>query len=145
MADFFINNWDKILLTIITGLIGFSTKKIYSEFNRYKKYMEKEEEQKIEYNIEEHLEPLQREFKKLSKKLEEHIEENKVTSNLLLNSYRFRLVQLCKIYLSQGYMTEEQYEQLSEFYKLYHSLGGNSQGTEYYEKTIKLPIKHEVE
>ena len=38
-------------------------------------------------------------------------------------------------------MTQEQYDQLSEFYKLYTALGGNGQAKEYYEKAIKLEIK----
>ena len=61
--------------------------------------------------------------------------------NLIIDSYKFRLVQLCKLYLKQGYMTQPQYDQLSEFFKLYSNLGGNGQAKEYYEKTMKLQIK----
>ena len=50
-------------------------------------------------------------------------------------------IQLCKLYLKQGYMTQPQYDQLSEFFKLYSNLGGNGQAKEYYEKTMKLQIK----
>ena len=38
-------------------------------------------------------------------------------------------------------MTEQQFEQLSEFYKLYTALGGNGQAQQYYEKTTALEIK----
>ena len=61
--------------------------------------------------------------------------------NLIVASYRFRLIQLCKIYLKQKYMTQDQYDQLTEFYKLYEGLGGNGQAKEYYEKTVKLEIR----
>jgi hypothetical protein len=37
-------------------------------------------------------------------------------------------------------MTYSQYEQLTEFYKLYVGLGGNGQAKEFYDKVIKLPI-----
>lgn len=61
--------------------------------------------------------------------------------DLIIASYRYRLVQLCKIYMRQGYMTQDQYDQLTEFYKLYTALGGNGQAQDYYEKTIKLEIR----
>jgi hypothetical protein len=38
-------------------------------------------------------------------------------------------------------MTQDQYDQLTEFYKLYEGLGGNGQAKEYYEKTVKLEIR----
>lgn len=62
---------------------------------------------------------------------------------LIISSYKFRLVQLCKAYIKQGYMTQEQYDQLSEFYRIYSELGGNGQAKEYYELALELPIKPE--
>jgi hypothetical protein len=41
-------------------------------------------------------------------------------------------------------MTQNQYDQLTEFYKLYTSLGGNGQAKEYYETTMKLPVHEET-
>jgi hypothetical protein len=61
--------------------------------------------------------------------------------NLIIASYRFRLVQLCKGFLAQGYITMEQRTQLDEFYKLYTGLGGNGQAKIYYEQCIQLPPK----
>ena len=40
-------------------------------------------------------------------------------------------------------MTQDEYDQLTEFFKLYSSLGGNGQAREYYEKTVKLEIRAE--
>ena len=54
--------------------------------------------------------------------------------DLIISSYRFRLVQLCREFIKQGYLTQSQYDQLVEFYKVYHGLGGNGQAQEYYEK-----------
>lgn len=59
--------------------------------------------------------------------------------NLIIASYRFRLVQLCKGYLAQGYITVNQMETLTEFYKLYTGLGGNGAAKVYYEKAMALP------
>jgi len=61
--------------------------------------------------------------------------------DLIVDSYKFRLTQMCRLYLKQGYMTQDQYDQLTEFYKLYEALGGNGQAKQYFEKTIALPIK----
>ena len=71
-------------------------------------------------------------------------EEKKVSERyieIILASYRFRLIQLCQSFLKQGYMTSGQYEQLVEFFKVYAGLGGNGQAKEYYERTLKLPLK----
>ena len=46
---------------------------------------------------------------------------------------------LCKQYIKQGYITPEQYDQLTEFYKIYHDLGGNGQAKEFYDKALSLP------
>ena len=51
---------------------------------------------------------------------------------------------LCKEFIKQGYLTPEQYDQLSEFYITYTGLGGNGQAQEYYEMAVKLHVR-EVE
>lgn len=60
---------------------------------------------------------------------------------LIVNSYKFRLIQLCKTHLKDGYITEDDFEQITEMYKLYHGLGGNGQAQEYYDKVLKLEIQ----
>lgn len=67
--------------------------------------------------------------------------ENEKNFNLIINSYKFRLIQLCKTHLRDGYITESDFEQITEMYKLYHGLGGNGQAQEYYDKVLELEIK----
>lgn len=67
--------------------------------------------------------------------------ENEKNFNLIINSYKFRLIQLCKTHLRDGYITEHDFEQITEMYKLYHGLGGNGQAQEYYDKVLELEIK----
>ena len=67
--------------------------------------------------------------------------ENQKNLDLIVNSYKFRLIQLCKTHLRDGYITEADFEQVSEMYKLYHGLGGNGQAQEYYDKVLELEIK----
>ena len=68
-------------------------------------------------------------------------EKNNHNFHLIINSYKFRLIQLCKTHLKDGYITQDDFEQLTEMYKLYHGLGGNGQAQEYYDKVIALEIK----
>ena len=61
--------------------------------------------------------------------------------NLIINSYKFRLIQLCKSHLRDGFITQADFDQITEMYKLYHGLGGNGQAQEYYDKVLELEIK----
>ena len=70
--------------------------------------------------------------------------ENEKNFKLIINSYKFRLIQLCKIHLRDGYITDADFEQISEMYKLYHGLGGNGQAQEYYEKVLELEIRRDI-
>lgn len=71
-------------------------------------------------------------------KVQEHNEEN---FKLIVNSYKFRLIQLCKTHLADNYITQSDFDQISEMYKVYHGLGGNGQAQEYYNKVLALDIK----
>lgn len=68
-------------------------------------------------------------------------EGNERNFTLILNSYKFRLIQLCKTHIRDGYISEHDFEQITEMYKLYTGLGGNGQAQEYYDKVIALEIK----
>lgn len=74
-----------------------------------------------------------------------HNYESQTNENfdLIINSYKFRLVQLCKSHLEDGYITMPDLEQLTEMYKLYSGLGGNGQAKIYFDKVKELEIKHE--
>ena len=60
---------------------------------------------------------------------------------LILNSYKFRLIQLCKTHIQDGYISNHDFEQITEMYKLYTGLGGNGQAQEYYDKVMMLEIR----
>ena len=81
------------------------------------------------------------EHKKMYEDLHKIQKENEKNFELIVNSYKFRLIQLCKTHLKDGYITEPDFEQITEMYRLYHGLGGNGQAQEYYEKVIKLEMR----
>ena len=130
-----------VLLAIMTGLMTY----FKSQAKQYKQLLSKQKEQNIRNTIQEELEPIIEEIHRLQERIEgcENLECNHV--NAIMGSYKFRLIYLCKAYIRQGHITPDQYEQLSEFYKVYHALGGNGQAEEYYHKTSNLPIKEEEE
>lgn len=78
---------------------------------------------------------------KMYKDLEKLQEENERRFALILNSYKFRLIQLCKTHIRDGYITQEDYDQVSEMHTLYKSLGGNGQAEEYFQRVQELDIE----
>jgi hypothetical protein len=102
---------------------------------------EQQLEKKIDSHIEVELEPIYQELEDLRKYCRENENLEKSHMALIVASYRFRLIQLCKGFLNQGFITTAQMEQLTEFYKLYTGLGGNGQAKVYYDKAMQLPLK----
>jgi len=118
--------------------------KIQAEENA-KIVAEQKLDEKIEGKIEIELEPILQELEDLRQYCRDNENLEKSHMNLIVASYRFRLIQLCKGFLRQEYITEAQMEQLMEFYKLYKGLGGNGQAETYYNKAIALPLKTDDE
>ena len=102
---------------------------------------EQQLDKKIDSHIEVELEPVYQELEDLRKYCRENENLEKSHMALIVASYRFRLIQLCKGFLNQGFITTAQMEQLAEFYKLYTGLGGNGQAKVYFDKAMQLPLK----
>ena len=141
MVEFLSKYGVELVMSLITaGALAFC-KYMHSQMKNYKKLLEEKDHDELNDEIDKKLEPIVQEIEELRKYIREvDVNENN-RINLIIASYRFRLVQLCQIYLRQGYMTSDQYEQLSEFFKVYSGLGGNGQAKAYYDKAIQLPIK----
>ena len=141
MSAFIAQHFIEIFFGLISaGLLAFC-KHIYSQMKIYQKLAEEKKDEELEELIEEHIAPIKEDLNNLRSFV---LEENKISERhieVILASYRFRLIQLCQSFLKQGYMTSGQYEQLVEFFKVYAGLGGNGQAKEYYERTLKLPLK----
>ena len=72
-------------------------------------------------------------------------EDFKVLKEQDIQFYKFQLINACKAYIAQGWMTQYQFDTLSDLHHIYNKLGGNAQGDSYYEKAIRLPIVKEDE
>ena len=144
----FLVEWGlEIVISVITALIlGYFTYQAAQYRQKKQQYQELVREQEIkkaEIIIDTKLEPIYQELEELRTYVRETQNIEKTHMALIVASYRFRLIQLCKQYIHQEYMTTAQYEQLTEFYKLYVGLGGNGQAQSYYERAIALPIHDE--
>ena len=128
-----------LISAIVLGYAKFKGDKLKKELDDAKKLTEEKKKQEMENSIENHLEPIYQELEDLRAYIRETKNIEKSHMTLIIASYRFRLVQLCKGFLNQGYMTMDQRTQLDEFYKLYTGLGGNGQAKIYYEQCINLP------
>lgn len=141
MSAFIAQHFIEIFFGLISaGLLAFC-RYIYTQMKMYQKLAEEKKDEKLEELIEEHIAPIKEDLNNLRSFV---LEEKKISERyieIILASYRFRLIQLCQSFLKQGYMTSGQYEQLVEFFKVYAGLGGNGQAKEYYERTLKLPLK----
>lgn len=143
MSTFIAEHLLEIIFGLISAVLVGYVKHLQTQKKQLATLLEQERLGQIEESIEAHIEPIKHEIEELRKYIRDNEKINESHLQLILASYRFRLVQLCRAYLKQGYMTQEQYDQLIEFFKVYHGLGGNGQAEEYYNKTMKLQIQQE--
>lgn len=142
MESFLGNHLVEILFGLIAaGALAFC-KYLHSQIKNYKKLLDEKKDERMETAIDERLEPIVAEIEELRKYIRDVGQVEKHHMDLIVSSYRFRLVQLCKEFIRQGYITQPQYDQLTEFFKLYEALGGNGQAKDYYDKAIMLDIKN---
>lgn len=127
---FIAEHWVSLIFGLIsTGAVAYC-RFFYKKIKEFERMEEEKNKEQIEAMIEERVQPLR----------EMHAEtmHNFIS---IRDSYKYRLIELCKIYLERGSITAKEYSQLSEMWKVYHELGGNSQAEDYYYKVEDLPVK----
>lgn len=160
MEAFLVEWGTEIILSLVIAMLTYYFKKDAKEKDaerqHYQQLLEEERNGKTEDMVDEKikiqlkpliddLEEIRRQVIKLTdhheddvKKINcDHVEDlKKINDNmaLIISSYRYRLVELCKGLMSQGFMYQYQYDHLNEFYHLYSKMGGNGQAKEYYDK-----------
>lgn len=128
-----------VIVSLLTACVVFFKK----QAKTYQGLLERERKDNLRNTVREELEPVIEEINRLQARVEKCEVKEQEDVKIILHSYKFRLIQLCQTYLRQQYLTQTQFDQLSEFYKVYHDLGGNGQAQEYYEKVMKLTIREE--
>lgn len=163
--EFLVEHFIEIIFGLISaGSLGFC-KYLTGQIKEYKRLLELRESENINKAIDLKIAPVKTELEKKIDLVLDKVEELKFSTEEMINAvemdlnraveeehfhneqliraWRFRIVQLCELYLEQGFMTKSQFTQLSEMYSIYHTLGGNGQVTDYYEKAKALKIVHE--
>ena len=143
MWAFIVEHLVEIVFALISaGALAFC-RYLYKQLKAYKQLLNDKKYEDLDDRIDEKLKPILEDIEEIRGYIRRTESKEKRDLDLIIASYRFRLVQLCKLYMKKGYMTQDEYDQLTEFFKLYSSLGGNGQAREYYEKTVKLEIRAE--
>lgn len=170
MALFIVEHFMEIIFGIISLVVVGYCKHLHSQNKELKKMQDEDKNRKHREMILDEIEPIINELGRLKKdmtdleiKINNKIAENHCEAEmthqsmyddlneiqaknirnfeLIINSYKYRLIQLCKSHLKDGFITEDEFEQISEMYKLYHGMGGNGQAQDYYEKVLQLEIR----
>ena len=140
METFFATYGTEVICALlVAGALGFC-RNIYKKMKNLKTIVEEKQKQGMEDFVEKRLEPIYEELEDLRKYVRETETKENANMAFIIASYRFRLIQLCKEHLKACTMTQTEYDQLTEFYKVYTALGGNGQAKEYYDRTVQLPI-----
>lgn len=143
MWAFIVEHLVEIVFALISaGALAFC-RYLYKQLKAYKQLLNDKKYEDLDDRIDEKLKPILDDIEEIRGYIRKAESKENRDLELIIASYRFRLVQLCKLYIKKGYMTQDEYDQLTEFFKLYSSLGGNGQAKEYYEKTVKLEIRAE--
>lgn len=139
--DFFVKYVLPIFLSVATAGAIALAKYFHSQIKNYKKMIEDKKDNQISEAVDAKLEPIWEELEELRTYVLNTELKEKKHIDVVVASWRFRLIQLSKEILKQGYITQKQYDQLTEFYKLYTELGGNGQAKAYYDKVMLLQIR----
>lgn len=146
-----------VLSLVIAILTYFLNKNIQSrekQERHYQELLQEKQDADVKKEIEVQLDPIYKDLEDIRKQIlslqdKENNDHNRSNENfqLILASYKYRLIQLCKELLNQGFIYQYQYDNLNEFYTLYHKLNENGQAQdgqaqEYYDKVCnELRIK----
>ena len=129
-TSFFVEHWVSLLFGLLSIAIVSYCRFLNKKFHKFIEFEERKREEEIQQMIATALCPIKEDLIKSAVKFES-----------IKQSYRYRLISLCEIYLDRGYLTPKEYSGLTEMWKVYHDLGGNSQAEDYYHKVEKLPVR----
>lgn len=117
--------------------------------------------QNSEINFSTRLKPMQDEIEHLKDDIQElltslerqglDLEDMKKSEELLAketrSAWRYRIRQLCHVYLERGCMAADEYDQLQKMFSIYEAIGGNGQTKDLYDrvKTLDIKPKEEIE
>ena len=84
-------------------------------------------------------------FEKQGLDLENMRQSEEILQKETRSAWRYRIRQLCHVYMERGCMTADEYDQLQKMFGIYEAIGGNGQTKDLYDRTKILPIKPKEE
>lgn len=132
MVELLTQHWISLVFGLISaGAIAYA--KYIS--NKFKHFKELESENKQD--------ELDDRMKKLMEPLQTKLEVDYQRFEAIKQYFRYIIIQDCERLLQKGFMTTDEYQKLSETFKAYHGIGGNSQAEEYYHKAMNLTVRQD--
>lgn len=146
-----------LIATAITIYFKKQINRLETELDKAKKFDEQQEEEVICQLIEKKISPLKAEHLQIDHNVEDRMKvlyeeleniraferKTRIDSDelkqVLLDSWKYRLQELCEVYLKRGSITVDEFRQIQEFYGCYTSLGGNGIIKILFDKIKDLP------
>lgn len=128
------------VVAVILFVVGAICKKTQKEFRDYKQITAEKSDAQLRVKIQDEIQPIMEGIQRLHKRIDAIEDKESDDIKIILESYKYRYVSLCKRFIEQGYLTPDQHEQILEMYRVYTSLGGNGQAAEYHARIVLLPI-----
>lgn len=141
MWKFIVTHWEALVMSLITAGALALCRYFWSRAKYYKTLADKQEEEQLDDYIDKKIVPLAELINNLQARVQQYQKEDEGKFQLIMMFYRYQIINLCNFYLSQGYITLTQYNELSEFFRIYTELGGNGQAHEKYNKVLELEIR----
>lgn len=113
--SFIAEHWISLIFGLIsTGAVAYC-RFFYKKFKQFEELEQEKNREEIEELINSKISPL------------ENAQSTSSQNFIIIRDfYKFHLIELCKFHLDKGFMSSEEYAKLSEMWKVYEGLGGNS-------------------
>ena len=137
MLEWITKYWLEFLFSGIIGFFAWVLKGFKEEMKHYQELLNNEQKEVYDQVIDRKLAPIDTRVRDVERNMD-----------YIIDSYRFRIITLCQLAIDKGYMSQTDFDQLTEMFKLYTSLQIKSNSSndysiaaEYFTKAKALPIK----
>lgn len=145
--------------SLIIGWFAYRNKKLKAQLDKGVLYDKEQEKQALTDMVDKRLEPLHQEHVQIEGSFDEKLQpiykelenlrayerltrvESDELRRVLLDSWCYRIKELCEMHLKQGFITVDQMRQLTEFFNFYSALGGNGAAKTLYDQVQKLDVR----
>lgn len=133
--------WLEIIFGLISALIMWIIHRLSSEVNKYKKLLDKKENEELEKTITEKLKPIHEDIKAIREQMATYDLKARHEVEQNMKYYAILLQDDCEYYVSRGYVTHKEFNRLAELLHIYEELGGDGKIHDLYHKVLNLPVR----